>query len=423
MHNPPAAKKVGKVEKNNLPHTAKRTTSIRVVDNNMSPAANNAQQGDSEPGTSASHTAAEEETAGEWTVVNRKNSPNFVCESLSTPRYMEFAKAENIKTATRILPSGKQVVSCSYEDRVKVGAYLQANSTGGHTHTSNEDRPGSSLVKGIHRDYSPEFVKERLEELASFKIKEAKHFQKTLSEGEKPLHWWIITTEKREDALNLKLIKFFEHAAIKWEPLKSTSVIRCYKCQRFSHMAPTCYYEVRCGRCTGKHLTKFCTVLYMPKTSPRYKKYKCANCECVGHPAYDKDCPSYRAEEARRQRAKDESTRTKEENRIRRQQNRQRQQAPTAADFSVNGLQKKFGPRATITSAPPPATNAWTARQQPGVSGATYDRINADARRFFNKSPAQILKIISDYEARDNILVDPEEKKMAYVQFLSTLNG
>lgn len=84
----------------------------------------------------------------------------------------------------------------------------------------------------FEKDYSPDFVKARLEELCSFKIKVAKHFQKTLSEGEKPLHWWIVTTEKREDVLSLKDVKYFEHAALKWKPLKSTSVIRCYKCQR-----------------------------------------------------------------------------------------------------------------------------------------------------------------------------------------------
>lgn len=75
--------------------------------------------------------------------------------------------------------------------------YLKANSTGGYSHTSNADKPGSRIVKGVHRDYTPEFVKERLEELCDFKIKEVRSFQKSLAENEKPLHWWIVTTEKR----------------------------------------------------------------------------------------------------------------------------------------------------------------------------------------------------------------------------------
>lgn len=103
---------------------------------------------------------------GEWQIVtgNQKSSPSFVVEEMSTPALKRFAKERNMNARTRILPSGKQLVSVPYEKRGEVESWLKVNSTGGNTHSSNEDRPGTTKVKGIHRDYEKEEVIAILEE-------------------------------------------------------------------------------------------------------------------------------------------------------------------------------------------------------------------------------------------------------------------
>lgn len=134
----------------------------------------------------------------------------------------------------------------------------------------------------------------------TFKIKDARPFQKHVGSNERALHWWVISTNTKAEVLELKNIKSFDQAVIRWEKLKSKNVVRCYKCQRFNHIAKGCFYAPNCGRCGEEHLTSDCEEKHVEKGHPRYRKYRCINCRVEGHPAFDKECPAIRAEEIRR---------------------------------------------------------------------------------------------------------------------------
>ncbi|KAH9360249.1 hypothetical protein HPB48_019833 [Haemaphysalis longicornis] len=58
-------------------------------------------------------------------------------------------------------------------------------------------------------------------------------------------------------------------------------VVRCYKCQRYGHIARTCRGTLRCKTCSGPHDYKECLTKRQPK---------CANCSGP-HPASFSRCP------------------------------------------------------------------------------------------------------------------------------------
>ena len=66
------------------------------------------------------------------------------------------------------------------------------------------------------------------------------------------------------------------------EALVSNTPTRCYKCQKFGHIAKHCFNTLKCALCSGNH----------SKVDCKEKSTKCSNCS-ENHPAYRKDCKVY----------------------------------------------------------------------------------------------------------------------------------
>ena len=68
-------------------------------------------------------------------------------------------------------------------------------------------------------------------------------------------------------------------------------VRRCYKCQKYGHIADDCNGPVRCGKCAGGHRTPECPASPAPPQ-------RCANCTGA-HQAGDRSCPEQKKAVAR----------------------------------------------------------------------------------------------------------------------------
>lgn len=90
---------------------------------------------------------------------------------------------------------------------------------------------------------------------------------------------------------------------------------RCFKCQRYGHVAKYCRGDQRCKRCGGPHDFKTCTCR---------ENFLCANCS-GGHPASYSKCPTRAAAIKRKKTfilgptAKDEKNKTKKKTESRRE--------------------------------------------------------------------------------------------------------
>lgn len=243
------------------------------------------------------------------------------------------------------------------------------------------------IADGIHRDYKDVFVKETLEAFVNFEIK-VRQFQKTLKENEKVLHWWIVNTETREQALELKQIRSFEGAIIHWEPLKNSGAIRCFNCQSFNHMASGCMSKSKCGRCAGPHGTKSCSLDFVERNHRDYLKTKCANCDREGHPAYDPECPTALREAEKKRRREEEA-----------KNGNNRPRVPTAGDFDVPRKQQRGAP------APVQPTNN---------IGSGWVNNNTAQRNAWD---------YIDSQSRDNYLIYVQSMKRLWVKLLTWEKG
>ena len=71
--------------------------------------------------------------------------------------------------------------------------------------------------------------------------------------------------------------------AYEYNEEQKISIIRCYNCQVFGHVAKTCKNPPKCGKCANQHQTGDCE---------EGNAMKCANCQ-LNHAANDPFCEAY----------------------------------------------------------------------------------------------------------------------------------
>lgn len=299
--------------------------------------------------------------------------------------------------------------------------WISKHGKGGKTSTPNDDRPGCSVVKGIYITYNEDDVKAEMEKFVDFPIRAVRRFQRDHTKAKNPLHWWVVSTESKDQAMQLKKITHFNGARVTWEPYRGSSILRCFKCQRFHHLARNCLYSSRCGRCSLKHETKDCHIVFAAKGTKDYKEHtKCVNCvdrdqsSGRGHAAGDLTCPIYLEEAAKKEKKKEKDA---EREQPRRLEGRSKAAAPTSADFDVNAKGRRGAPAPVAATAP--AT--WRPSGTNGVSGQTRDLISVQTQELFGCSPVKMMEIMGAFSVEVNRANSIAEKRAATMQMYQSL--
>lgn len=367
---------------------------------------------DSEDDTSLKTTSAPIAPAAGDT---KKNSPKIVVEDMNTPRFMEYMKRKKVAVETRIIAGNRQTIKCSYENRSVVTDWITKHGKGGMTATPNDERPGCSIVKGIHYSYEAEQIQQELEEKSNLTLKQVRKFQREVKPGQSPLHWWVVSTDTREQALQLRKITHFNGAVISWEPYRASSLLRCYKCNRFNHIARNCLYPARCGRCAKRHETKDCTLDFAAKGTAEYTKItKCCNCKEPGHAAGDMNCKIFIKEKSDHDDkiAKQQQKQPSQKQNV---NNSTKQFVPTRSDFDVGTKKGTRGAPAPVLQGQAPK---WVANNSSGNQG---DLIGDDTRRLFGLSQVEMIEFCRSYANDARRTGDQNQQHAALLSFYSKL--
>lgn len=115
-------------------------------------------------------------------------------------------------------------------------------------------------------------------------------YQKNHSDVNQNLLYKIVIDGSFDDNI-LKNIRNIGHFLVKFERMKSSKVIQCKRCQRFSHTASQCFFNYRCVQCVNLHDPGCC-----PRGNNKKLALGCINCQengfnHNGHTANDfKNC-------------------------------------------------------------------------------------------------------------------------------------
>lgn len=353
----------------------------------------------------------------------KKKSPAFVMENLNIPKFdeaMAKKKVEGVRVMMR--KDGLTEVLCPQEDRTTVFTWLNKHGKGGATATCNDERSGVSLVKGIHAEYEPQYVKDCLQSLVHFEIKEVRRFQKEARDGEKLLPWWIVSTETKEQSLELKKVaKSFGRlrTPIYWEPFRTRRATRCYECQRFRHVGRNCLYPKRCALCAKKHHTDDCELAYPSADTVNHGIYRCANCNVKGHWAGDYTrCPELIKENGIALARANKQVADRKERLTAQKEMRTKQRVPTQEDFVVRS--KKLPKEPAPVNVTTPVWNVGTREQrtQQSQQQGVWDQMNGEAMNLFNRSAAQLMEdcivFVDNYKQLNN----EAERRVSWLQFM-----
>lgn len=280
--------------------------------------------------------------------------------------------------------------------------WLMKHGKGGSTGTCNDQRKGVSVVKGIHPEYTPEEVKQWMEEYVNFQILHVRHFEKEPKASSRTGSWWVITTDTKEQALTLKrTIKTFGslRSPIYWEQYESNRTTRCFRCQKYRHLSKNCLFPPRCALCAKKHLTDDCTLTFPIKGQQHDSIYKCVNCDNKGHWAGSQECPLF-LREANIAAARMAERRTAAGTRQMGgntggtagagSQRGAEQRVPRPDEFIRRGKEERRGPQA-VTNPVAPA-GAWRNKGEPeGNNGNLWDEINKGAEQLFGRTTASLM--------------------------------
>lgn len=165
-------------------------------------------------------------------------------------------------------------------DYKSVLCYLKENKIDNHTYTLPEERNLKVVIKGLPVDIPTQDI---LEDLIAKQLSVVKvvQFKKKSEEKETKLPVFTIYFSPGTTMQVVRKTKVVCFCRVTWEKYVSKqSVIQCYNCQKFGHLATNCNRRTTCKNCTGEHDSRNCI---------EEQHLKCANCN-GNHPANSPDC-------------------------------------------------------------------------------------------------------------------------------------
>lgn len=364
----------------------------------------------------------------------KKHSPDFIVKNLHVPKFEMEMEKRQVAVATKILADGQQIVKCSFENRPAVRQWMDENQVRGRTSTCNSDRVGVAIVKGIHRLYDPDYVKDFLEKILGDKLLKVRPFQEKLQQGEKELHWWIIQAVSKEVIMKARRISKFRNSPIKWEPFLAKKAPRCYRCQEYFHLAKNCFNTPRCALCKHSHEQGKCS-LPLPRDNRDGKAvYYCHPCKKTGHWAGDPKCPKKLELDAKLAGSKP-ATSTKEQSTGSSHHAKnpstcenvppQAQSQPKEIDFNVTYTKKVRGPAAAAKSTggiPQWSRGGAVVPDGNGKGVSAWEQIQAETQQLFGHTALEMMEICDNFTKHYETLNSIAEKKMAQVTFYLKLS-
>lgn len=188
----------------------------------------------------------------------------------------DLLKANEIKDYHgKITPQGILIQSDTIDVYRLIQKLVKENEIKAHTYLLKEEKPLKAVIKSIPANVPTQEIYEALID-KHFPVNAIRQMVAKREGKDVPLPIFVLTLSNSPEAKKIFQLRDLLHLRIKVEPYKRRkTAIQCFKCEKFGHAQSGCFYDPRCVKCSGSHLSRDCD-----NTRP----IKCANCG-LGHTA------------------------------------------------------------------------------------------------------------------------------------------
>ncbi|CAJ1066432.1 uncharacterized protein LOC113119923 [Xyrichtys novacula] len=168
----------------------------------------------------------------------------------------------DVKSA-RVLHNGALLIFC--RDSAQLGRAIRVDKIEGKKVVVTLARKGGGITRGVIFGVPLSVsIDQIIENVKGAKVREAKRL-KTTCEGEKCDSLSVLVTFDEERLPERVHIGYMSYGVRLYVPRP----LRCFKCQKYGHVAAVCKGRQRCGKCAGEHEYGKCEI---------GAKIKCCNC-------------------------------------------------------------------------------------------------------------------------------------------------
>lgn len=198
----------------------------------------------------------------------------------------DLQKIASSKFTTLMKNNLVKVNTSSVDDYRLLVKFFKENNIQYHTFRDPSSKVKNAVIKNVPTDYSDEEIAADLEAQGIIASKVTRLYRKDRS----PMP--IVAVEVADSLILNELFKIttlFNALVFVELRSKSSSVVRCKRCQLTGHTRNYCHVTPKCAHCSQNHTGTRCPRLASPPL--------CANCQGP-HAASDKRCPFYAARQA-----------------------------------------------------------------------------------------------------------------------------
>lgn len=221
----------------------------------------------------------EEEIREKIIIVDELDKPEEYRNSSNILKEIKKVSNQRVELAYPLSKGGIAIHTESKASRDSLVELLSAGSFGGgKISTLNKFKKVSFFIKNVDTKVSIHEIRTKLQSHGLFNFECNRIINSYTQRPTKTIRV-IVDSQEESRILNTKIKVSGQDCVIEKQ---SGTVIRCYGCQQFGHIAKNCQAAPKCVVCAGSHRSDFSCK----------NTVKCGNCE-GGHLSSDKKCPIF----------------------------------------------------------------------------------------------------------------------------------
>lgn len=225
--------------------------------------------------------------------ITQQRQPPIITEKLNSVKLTQDMKKIGANFKIVRGRHSDTIITTDKDSHTKIFDYIKNSNVNAHTYTRRSEKESTIILRGIHYSCDVKLIEEDI--LAQTGIScVVSPFETTWSKKNNSNYdLFKVRVKTAEEATIIKKLNEVYYHRVRWEKIATTTLIQCYNCQGFGHVARNCARLNRCVKCLSDHEPGKCELPHKdaPQTTAESAVSPlCVNCK-GNHPASFRGCP------------------------------------------------------------------------------------------------------------------------------------